>query len=1029
MKLFLKEWNEQDNEYPQKEREKPMKPKPHYKPGDKIGGQYLVHKVFMGGMSEVYLSLDIKGFLPFALKTFQLSKIKERRFFDLFYKEATTWIALENHPNIVRCFFVDIVDSLPFMFLEWVSSHEWRGLSLRDWLRYGPLDLRQAIDFIIDICRGLVHVSYKQPGLVHCDLKPENILIAQGRLAKIIDFGLAKVVNYIDISKPSLRYKFNKNQQTQKIGNVVGTPLYMAPEQWRGEGIDVRTDIYAVGCMLYELLTAKFTYFGDTLDDIRIQHEKAPVPTLTKEFPCWVNDLLFYMLAKQKNDRFENVTLLLDQLSQYYIQQFGEKPKDIFYGKTFEAIDYNMRGLSYHKMKYYDKAAEEYNRAINLDPSYILAYINRSSNYNKLKNYNKALTDCNYAINLDPSIAFFYANRGLIYFKMNKFDQAISDFNQAIKLDPHDANTYNLRGNYYTQIQCYKEAIANYNQAVSINNTNSEFYYNRGTVYAALKCYGEALSDFTNAICFNPFFSESYLNRGNIYYTLQKYEEAIQDYSQTIDLDPTQTVAYFNRAQIYDEIELSDKAMSDYTYVIIQNKEPKNINKTDENTSIILTSYINRGLLYGKLKFYNEALKDFTYVINLDPNNTSTYIHRGFIYDIMEKYDLAKKDYIKAIEIDPAISVAFVRLGSLSAIKGNLKEALSYFEKAEALGDSNGANHAAQIRKKIDPDTEEKKTFIQSALEAFEEAETVEEIRLAIEEFSVMVDIDFVTILQQSILNQKSSKSKPFLEKRLKLFLHEVLIHYCRVIDSKPFLSESYINRGVIYYTLQQYNEALKDFTRAIELNPKNAKIYCHRGNTYGMLNCLNEAVEDFTIAIDINNDLADAYFGRGVSYQRVENLDKAIEDYKKALAYNPSNSQAYIGIGSIHANRGEIENALPYFEKAEELGDPIGAKYAIHAREELFKKKSVKTTPLLRISDNILHFIKDFFRVSSLDEMRVLVIEFPFIVESDFITTIEQDFAQHILPEQKTAFEQRLGWLRQIADEQNKKGDITNET
>jgi serine/threonine protein kinase len=143
-----------------------MRPKPRYQPGDKIGGRYQVHQALMGGMGEVYLCLDLETIQPFALKTFQQRFLTNPKLREAFENEVATWVALEKHPNIVRCFYMDTLDNQPFMFLEWIAGEEGRDPDLRGWLRRGPLDLRLALDFTIDICRGLIHADLKQPGIV-----------------------------------------------------------------------------------------------------------------------------------------------------------------------------------------------------------------------------------------------------------------------------------------------------------------------------------------------------------------------------------------------------------------------------------------------------------------------------------------------------------------------------------------------------------------------------------------------------------------------------------------------------------------------------------------------------------------------------------------------------------------------------------------------------------------------------------------------------------------------------------------------
>ena len=235
-----------------------MMPQPRYQPGDKIGGRYQVHQALMGGMGEVYLCLDLEQIYPVALKTFQQRYLGDpQRLRRAFEKEVATWVALEKHPNIVRCFYMDILDNQPLMVLEWIAGEEGKGTDLRGWLRHGPLDLRTVLDFTIDICRGLVHAQEKQPGLVHRDLKPENILIAQGGLAKVTDFGLAQIIQQTELELDAATTGEEVDGRQSIVGRkgIAGTPAYMAPEQWRGEPLDERADIYALGCILYEMLS------------------------------------------------------------------------------------------------------------------------------------------------------------------------------------------------------------------------------------------------------------------------------------------------------------------------------------------------------------------------------------------------------------------------------------------------------------------------------------------------------------------------------------------------------------------------------------------------------------------------------------------------------------------------------------------------------------------------------------------------------------------------------------------------------
>ncbi len=180
----------------------------------------------MGGMGEVYLCLDLETMYPYALKTFQ-QRYQSQALRRAFETEVATWVALEKHPNIVRCFMMDILDNRPFMELEWIAGEEGKGTDLRGWLQGGPLELKLALEITIDICQGLIHAQEKQPGLVHRDLKPENILVAQGSLAKITDFGLAQIVKQAVLEITEAPSGARRWQSLTHKNGIVGTPPYI----------------------------------------------------------------------------------------------------------------------------------------------------------------------------------------------------------------------------------------------------------------------------------------------------------------------------------------------------------------------------------------------------------------------------------------------------------------------------------------------------------------------------------------------------------------------------------------------------------------------------------------------------------------------------------------------------------------------------------------------------------------------------------------------------------------------------------
>jgi len=482
---------------------------PRYRKGQRIAGQYLVHQALMGGMGEVYLCLDEQEIAPVALKTFQGSSPDLA---DIFKKEVSNWIALEKHPNIVQCFWMQKLDNIPFMALEWVAGEEGKGTDLRSWLRRGPLDLMLALKFTIDIVRGLQHAQQKSPGIVHRDLKPDNILVNQSRQAKITDFGLAKVIQdaSLEVLQPGDAVAI------PRYSNMGGTHWYMAPEQWLGYPMDFRTDLYAVGCVLYELLTGHWPYDGCTVSELRAQHLEAPLPEVRRDFPITVQKVLGMCLAKRIQDRYERIDILLDELTQLYETRSGERLNPVS-AEILTVSDYSNRGIT----------------------------------LNSLGRLEEALRDHDQAIALDPSNARAYYNRGVTLSDMGRLEESLDNYSRAIVLDPAYSQAYTNRGNTLHSLGRLKEALANYNQAIRLDPTDAVPYSNRGGTFYDIGRFEDALVDNNQAIRLNPTYSQAYTNRGNTLYALGQLEEALADYSQAVTLDPNDAVAYINLGTFY----------------------------------------------------------------------------------------------------------------------------------------------------------------------------------------------------------------------------------------------------------------------------------------------------------------------------------------------------------------------------------------------------------------------------------------------------------------------------------------------
>lgn len=272
-----------------------------FKEGDLIGDSYrILSFIGEGAMGEVYRAKHEMMPREYALKVLNTNQITENSW-RRFQIEAQA-IARMNHPNVVVIYNLGVhAGRLPFYVMDLLS-----GESLFDKLnRIEQLSVAEALPLFIQVCEGLGYAHKK--GIVHRDIKPHNIVVlsepeASGALVKIVDFGIAKLAETRD----------PQNQQLTKMGEVFGTPYYMSPEQSMGQRVDGRSDIYSLGCTLFETLVSAPPFRGKSSTETMLLHQTQQPPTLAKAsggqtFPDSVEFIVAKMLAKEPMERYQSM--------------------------------------------------------------------------------------------------------------------------------------------------------------------------------------------------------------------------------------------------------------------------------------------------------------------------------------------------------------------------------------------------------------------------------------------------------------------------------------------------------------------------------------------------------------------------------------------------------------------------------------------------------------------------------------------------------------------------------------------------
>jgi eukaryotic-like serine/threonine-protein kinase len=261
-----------------------------------LGDRYELDGVVgRGGMAEVYRARDLRLDRTVAIKTLRTDLARDATFQARFRREAQSSASL-NNPSIVAVYDTgeDLSSGLPvpFIVMEFVD-----GRTVRDLLIEGHRLLpERTLEIVSGVLRALEYSH--QAGIVHRDIKPGNVMVTRNGDIKVMDFGIARAMN-------------DEQATMTQTAQVIGTAQYLSPEQARGERVDARSDLYSTGCLMYELLTGRPPFTGDSPVAIAYQHVREnPIPPsqIDPSLPPWADSIVLKAMAKAPSDRYQSAT-------------------------------------------------------------------------------------------------------------------------------------------------------------------------------------------------------------------------------------------------------------------------------------------------------------------------------------------------------------------------------------------------------------------------------------------------------------------------------------------------------------------------------------------------------------------------------------------------------------------------------------------------------------------------------------------------------------------------------------------------
>src|SRR6202521_1857536 len=268
--------------------------------GTRLGSYEIAAQIGAGGMGEVYQAHDTKLGRDVAIKVLPEAFAHDPERLSRFQREAKMLASL-NHPNIATIHGLEHSNGTHYLVMELVP-----GETLAERLKAGPLVIQKALKIAVQIAEALEAAHEK--GIIHRDLKPTNVKVTPEDKVKVLDFGLAKAfVGDTASSDPVTSPTLSATATMQ--GMILGTPAYMSPEQARGKSVDKRTDIWAFGCVLYELLTARQAFRGETFSDIiaAVLEREPDWKALPLAAPPKIRDLVQRCLQKDAQRRLRDL--------------------------------------------------------------------------------------------------------------------------------------------------------------------------------------------------------------------------------------------------------------------------------------------------------------------------------------------------------------------------------------------------------------------------------------------------------------------------------------------------------------------------------------------------------------------------------------------------------------------------------------------------------------------------------------------------------------------------------------------------
>lgn len=507
-----------------------------YAKGDLIGGRYRVLYIKRGGFGVVYICeapADVnysRGNRLVALKCLLRQHLAKPQAVELFYTEASNWISLGAHPNIVLAYGVEAYTRTHFIVMEFIEGAK----TLADEIYEGRTDWRRALRVGVDVARGLAYAQRKAR-LVHGDLKPLNLLVTTSGAIKVADFGLSVC------------------QQAFSDGVLAGTEGFIAPEMYLGEtGRTISTDIYAFGVVLFQTANRRLPFPADEA----IPAKFAP------EIPGEFAQFILACLQREPNKRPENFEIIATLLEKMHTTLLGmAPPESASPDAPLESDAFVNLAQSWLELGDTRKAHDFAQRAIQSDSRNWKAHHVLGNIQNEMGEYRQGFRSFANAHELAPEEIIPLTSAARSCHLDGDLHGAWEWLEPALEICRRTGDYSGLDGASLVLVEILgADALPLLDEILAASPDAAMTWNNRAILLRRMKQPGEALASADRAIQLNPAYAKAWANRANALIELGRFDDALESATRSLAIDPMVAGAYAARATALAQTGRLDEA-------------------------------------------------------------------------------------------------------------------------------------------------------------------------------------------------------------------------------------------------------------------------------------------------------------------------------------------------------------------------------------------------------------------------------------------------------------------------------------